>query len=249
MSEHKREGRVLSHGELVQLARWNTPTVYNGWEQITRRDAARECFSLEETHDFMPDMGAMAGYAVTLVVEPSNPEHVEATRWDEYYRYVADTPEPKIVVVQDLDKPQTVGAPWGEVMTTTHRAFGCVGVILDGAIRDVDAMTALGFKAIARRLAVGHGHTCPVRWGCDVEVFGTPVRHGDLVHADEHGFLVIPEEDQAGLLDAVRFMDAIERDTKIAALRAVEGLSADEIFEKMQQSVRAWQAAINDRLA
>ena len=33
----------LSHSELLQLKRWNTPTIYNGWEQITQHDIARKC--------------------------------------------------------------------------------------------------------------------------------------------------------------------------------------------------------------
>ena len=65
----------LSHAELLQLKRWNTPTIYNGWEQITRRDRTRDAINLEETRDFMPQMGPMIGYAVTVVVEPSNAEH------------------------------------------------------------------------------------------------------------------------------------------------------------------------------
>ena len=61
----------LSHADLLRLKRWNTPTIYNGWEQITRHDIAAAGFNLEETRDFMPQMGPMVGYAVTLVVEPS----------------------------------------------------------------------------------------------------------------------------------------------------------------------------------
>src|SRR3954469_24601700 len=60
------------HGDLLQLKRWNTPTIYNGWEQITRRDAGREGINLEKTRDSMPQMGPMIGFAVTLVVEPAN---------------------------------------------------------------------------------------------------------------------------------------------------------------------------------
>jgi hypothetical protein len=37
----------LSHGELLQLKRWNTPTIYHGWEQITRINAAADGFNLE----------------------------------------------------------------------------------------------------------------------------------------------------------------------------------------------------------
>ena len=65
----------LPHAELLKLKRWNTPTIYNGWEQITRADVAREGINLEETRDFMPQMGPMVGYAVTVVIEPSQASH------------------------------------------------------------------------------------------------------------------------------------------------------------------------------
>ncbi len=47
---------ALPHETLLKLKRWNTPTIYNGWEQITKADIARDAFNLEETHDFMPQM-------------------------------------------------------------------------------------------------------------------------------------------------------------------------------------------------
>src|SRR5262245_57797566 len=117
----------LSHADLLQLKRWNTPTIYNGWEQITKRNHARDCFNLEELRDFMPQMGPMVGFAVTVQIEPGNPEHKRSKpgNWSEYRRYVAGTPGPKIVVVQDLDKPHTFGSFWGEVNSNVHRALGC----------------------------------------------------------------------------------------------------------------------------
>jgi len=48
---------------------------FHGWEQVTKQNPAKDAFNLEETRDFMPQMGPMAGYAVTLVIEPSNPQH------------------------------------------------------------------------------------------------------------------------------------------------------------------------------
>jgi hypothetical protein len=56
---------MLPHSELLQLKRRNTPTIYNGWEQITKRKPATDAFILEETRDFMPQMGPMVGHAVT----------------------------------------------------------------------------------------------------------------------------------------------------------------------------------------
>ena len=235
----------LTHADLLQLKRWNTPTLYNGWEQITRRNAAGEGFNLEEVRDFMPQMGPMVGYAVTVVIEPSNPQHRQArpAGWSEYRRYVASVPGPKIVVVQDLDKPRVIGAFWGEVNSNIHRALGCVGTIADGAIRDLDEMANAGFKALARRLCVGHAFSHPVRWNCEVEVFERKVQPGDLIHADKHGFLVVPPEDQAGLLEAARFMDANECATLISAARDTAGRSTEEVLARIDAAGAAFGQA------
>ncbi len=149
--------KAISHSELLKLKRWNTPTIYNGWEQITKSDAGKDGFNPEETTDFMPQMGPMVGYAVTLIIEPGNPVHKQKPGvWEAYREYISSVPGPKIVVVQDLDKPATYGSFWGEVNSNVHRALGCVGTITDGAIRDLDEMKNAGFKALARRLSVGH---------------------------------------------------------------------------------------------
>lgn len=225
----------ITHAEILQLKRWNTPTIYNGWEQITKANVAADAFNLEETRDFMPQMGPMVGVAVTVVIQPSDKSHREANpdAWSEYRRYVAGIPGPKIVVVQDLDKPQVIGAFWGEVNSNMHRALGCVGTIVDGAIRDVDEMTNAGFKALARRFCVGHAHVHPVRWGCEVEVFGRKILPGQLIHADKHGFMAIPFGEEVGLLEASRFMDANECETVIPAARSSVGLPLEQVIENL----------------
>lgn len=246
-----KDSAALTHAELLQLKRWNTPTIYNGWEQITHRDPAADAFNLEETRDFMPQMGPMVGYAVTVVIAPSDKRHRDANpkAWEEYRQYLADVPGPKIVCVQDLDKPQVIGSFWGEVNSNAHRALGCVGTIVDGGIRDVDEMTNAGFKALARRLCVGHAHSHPVRWNCPVEVFGRSVSPGDLIHADKHGFLVIEREEQAGLLEAARFMDTNECQTVIAAARNSAGQSSDELLKALNDAGRRFKENARQKFA
>lgn len=241
----KKTSPSLTHGELLQLKRWNTPTIYNGWEQITRHDAAADAFNLEETRDFMPQMGPMVGYAMTVVIEPGNGAHKArgAKVWSDYRRYIASVPGPKIVVVQDLDKPRVLGAFWGEVNSNNHRALGCVGTITDGAVRDLDEMCNAGFKALARRLCVGHAHATPVRWGCEVEVFGRRILPGQLIHADKHGFLAIPPGEEQGLLEAAAFMDSNECHTMIAAARGSSGLARTEVLRRMNEAGRAFGEA------
>ncbi len=223
----------LPYNELLKLKRWNTPTIYNGWEQITKHDRCSN-FNLEETRDYMPQMGPMVGYAITVKIQPSNPKHAQnKTAWDDYRSYVASIPGPKIVVVQDLDKPACIGSFWGEVNSNIHKALGCIGTIVDGAIRDVDEMTNAGFKALARRMCVGHAYSTPAEWGCEVEVFGCKVQPGQLIHADKHGFLAIPDEDSSKLLVASKFMDDNECDYTISAARLSSGKSYDEIMAEI----------------
>jgi len=53
----KKARRLLSPRELPRLERWNTPTLYNGWEQITGHHAAADGFNLEEARDFRSQIG------------------------------------------------------------------------------------------------------------------------------------------------------------------------------------------------
>ena len=46
-----------------------------------------------------------------------------------------------------------------------------------------------------------------MEWDVPISVFGVTVRPGQLIHADQHGFLVIPEEDEPKLEEATSFMD------------------------------------------
>jgi 4-hydroxy-4-methyl-2-oxoglutarate aldolase len=240
---------VLSDGELNELRRWSTCAVFNGWEQITQRNILSEAINLEPAQDFMPFLGPMIGYATTVVIQPGDPTHKQKipSAWSEYRRYVASIPGPKIIVMQDLDKPRLLGSFWGEVTSNFHRSLGCVGTIVDGAIRDVDEMGQAGFKALARGLCVGHAHACPIRWGGEVEVFGRRIAPGQLILADKHGFLAIPPGDERGLLEATRFMDALECQTVIAAARDARGKSPAEICDALDRAGEAFQAAAREK--
>lgn len=213
-------------------------------------DGFAQPFNLEPTTDFMPSFGPMCGIAVTVVCEPSNKSHRtnKPNAWHDYRKYVADAGPPgipKIVVVQDLDSP-SVGAFWGEVNSGAHKALGCVGTITDGAIRDVSEMTTVGFKALAKRLCVGHAHSWPVRWNCPVTVFGRQVLPGQLIHADKHGFLCIPKGDEEGLLDASVFMDENECKTVIRASRVAvaEGRSFDKVVADLDEAGEQFAANV-----
>ena len=69
--------------------------------------------------------------------------------WD----FVMSIPAPRVIVVHDIDEPRGQGAQWGEVQANIHRALGCVGVVTDGSVRDLDEVRALADKAFDEVLA------------------------------------------------------------------------------------------------
>jgi regulator of RNase E activity RraA len=83
----------------------------------------------------------------------------------------------------------------------------------------------------------------PVRWNCEVEVFGRKIQPGQLIHADKHGFIAIPPEDEARLLDAARFMDSNECNTVIVAARSASGLPVEEVLKRLENARAEFRAA------
>jgi len=235
---------LLSTTSLLQLLKWNTPTVFNGWEQITRNpEYGREAFNLEPVIDHAPQMGPMLGYAVTVKVRPGDrsvAQTLNANR-ERFRDHVASLPShlPKVVVVEDEDKPRIYGSMWGEVNATFFRALGAVGCLTDGGVRDLDEMAAVGFHAMSRGVCIGHSFGgVPVEWDVPVHVFGVTVRPGQLIHADKHGFLVVPEEDEPRLLEATEKMDELERKHTIVPGREATGASLHKVTAAMAEAGR-----------
>ena len=120
------------------------------------------------------------------------------------WEHVLELPEPRFVVVQDLDDPPGVGSYWGEVNGSIFTALRCVAVFTNGAVRDLTEMQAIGIQAFAGCVAVSHAYVHLVGVGEPVTVGGLAVRPGDLLHGDQHGVLSIPFEIAGALAAATR---------------------------------------------
>jgi regulator of RNase E activity RraA len=85
---------------------------------------------------------------------------------------------------------------WGELLSTAAGNRGCVGVIVDGAVRDVEKMAAMGFAVFARGTSVYDSQDRQRVTAIDlpVEIDGIRFSSGDLVIADRDGVVVVPAE-------------------------------------------------------
>jgi 4-hydroxy-4-methyl-2-oxoglutarate aldolase len=73
------------------------------------------------------------------------------------------------------------------------------------------------------------------------------VTPGELIHADKHGFLSIPKEDQSRIYDASCFMDKNECETLIAAARSSAGKSSDEVAQSLSEATKQFRQNAEDK--
>jgi regulator of RNase E activity RraA len=95
------------------------------------------------------------------------------------------------VVFQDLDDPP-VGATFGEVMCSTYKAFGSVGLITSGGGRDLLQEKALSYPVFSGSTICSHAYCQTLDVGAPVRVGGLTVQTGDLLHGDANGVSSIP---------------------------------------------------------
>jgi regulator of RNase E activity RraA len=185
----------LSPSLIERLSALDTPTVCNALELLApqRRGWGFTVEPLVCVRPGLPPVVAIARTATIRAMHPSDLVGAPARELnDAYYGYIDAGPKPSVVVIQDLDASHRgYGAFWGEVNTHVHRGLGCRGVITDGSVRDLP-VCAEGFQLLANRVGPSHAFVHVVDFGKPVTVAGMRVRDGDLIHADQHGAVVIP---------------------------------------------------------
>ena len=189
--------KPLNRKEIEALRAIDTPTICNALEMLDPGFKSQG-YTLDPLICAFPKLPPIVGYAKTSTARALIPARRDKKAEDkmnnDYLDYVAAGPNPKIAVVQDLDGNQRGrGALWGEVNTTMHKALGCLGVVTNGSVRDL-RMIAPEFQLIAGSIGPSHAHEHLVAFGSEVNVAGMVVEDGDLVHADEHGAVVIPHD-------------------------------------------------------
>jgi regulator of RNase E activity RraA len=142
------------------------------------------------------DFPPLVGYAATVRVRTSEPP-MEGDSY--YYRldwleHLLSVPSPQVLVVEDLDSHPGLGSFIGDVHANILRALGCIGVVTNGAVRNLEAARALKFHMFARNLAVSHAFAHVFDFGGPVKIGQMHVRPGDLLHGDRHGVQTVPLE-------------------------------------------------------
>jgi len=136
----------------------------------------------------------IAGPALTVACPPGDNLMLHAA--------VAGAAPGDVLVAQCHDSSYGV---WGEVLMTAAQAHGVVGLVLDGAVRDVPALREAGFPIFCR--AISMRAAAKTRRGTlrlPVSCGGLLVWPGDLVVADDTGVVVLPVASVERILERAR---------------------------------------------
>ena len=210
---------------LEALRRYDSPTLSNAIEtfDIRPRD---EGFANLDIRCLFPELGVMVGFAATATIRARGRGHDDQSK---LWAHVRTQPAPRVVVVKDLDEPPAHGSLWGEVNASIFKALGCAGCVTDGCVRDLSEVRAMGFHFFARGAGVSHAYVRVESTGDVVDIGDLRIAPGDLVHADQHGVLLIPKEIAAELPAAADRV--IEREqTLLKWVRSPE-FDADKLAE------------------
>ncbi len=203
----------LTDALIAALQRFDTPTVCNALEVLAPRRRGYG-FTTEQLVCTRPELKPMVGIARTATIRSAHPGDLAGPEAralsDAYYAYVDAGPKPSVIVIQDIDEQKGYGSFWGEVNSAIHAGLGASGLVTDGGVRDLPDI-APGFQMLAGRVIPSHAFVHVVDFGRPITVAGMRVRDGDLIHADQHGAVVIPHEHAAGIQAAAEKIMRQER--------------------------------------
>jgi len=187
--------KILSAKDLENLGALDSCTVSNAIERLNVRLRNEGFVSCTAQCQF-PNLGPMVGYAATARIRTASPPMTHRCYYDrmDWWDYVASLPEPRVIVLQDVEPTAGIGAFVGEIHAAISRALNCVGCVTNGAVRDLPAVEAMGFRLFAGSVAVSHAYAHITEFGESVEIGRLKIHSGDLIHGDRHGVLTIPLE-------------------------------------------------------
>jgi 4-hydroxy-4-methyl-2-oxoglutarate aldolase len=186
---------LLAKEDLDALRQFDTCMVANAVERFKVR-LRNTGFTNGNIRCMFPEMPPTVGYAVTARLRTGDAPTRGGAFHDrsELWHSVLEIPQPRILVLQDMDNPPGVGALLGDMHAAILKALGCIGYVTNGAVRELPAVGRMGFQLFAGSVVASHAYSHVFDIGASITVGGMEVTWGTLLHGDRHGVLSVPAE-------------------------------------------------------
>ena len=226
----------MNISNLIKIAsKYDTPTMCNAMDVILGTRSATG-FTKNSVVTAQSSKHPIVGIAKTAKIRASSPPLISQKEINEirmkYYEYIVQDEKNPVVVIEDTDFPNCIGAFWGELNVAVHKGLKIKGTVTNGLLRDL-GMLDTGYQVIAGSVGPSHAFVHLTELDIPVNILGLEIKPGDFIHADQHGAMTVPNKHLDALPHALDLV--VRREVPILKAARQKGFN----IEKLKKAFRA----------
>jgi len=216
-------------------SKYDTPTMCNAMDVILGTRSAIG-FTRNSVVTAQTSTKPIVGFAKTAKIRALSPplksqKEINDIRM-KYYEYIVKDEKNPVIVIEDTDYPNCIGAFWGELNVAVHKGLKIKGTVTNGLLRDL-GMLDTGYQVVAGSVGPSHAFVHLIELDTPVNILGLEVTPGDFIHADQHGAMTVPN----------KYLDVLPHALDLVIRREVPILEAarrkDFDIEKLKKAFKA----------
>ena len=229
----------MNINDLINItSKYDTPTMCNAMDVILGTRTATG-FTKNPVVVAQHSNQPIVGFAKTAKIRASSPPLISQKEINdirmEYYEYIVKDEKDPLVVIEDTDFPNCIGAFWGELNVAVHKGLKIKGTVTNGLLRDL-GMLDTDYQVVAGSIGPSHAFVHITELDTTVNILGLEIKPGDFIHADQHGAMTVPK----------KYLDALPHALELVVKKEVPILEAarqkDFNIKKLKKAFQAsWE--------